>query len=202
MAIASKHVVAEETYKNPPIKVRSFEVDFRMESSEFERFAPTWIQQVVASKAYPKQELLQYWDFFIRRNKAGIPVPKGVLRNAARLSEQSSAGRLSRSIELNPPKDDSTAKIIFTLYRPTKTVTRYKQLRSEVARWLPVWSQHFDPARFGGIRLRYENEIAVTDYPTFWGSRGLELGQLLHQKPCDGRTIPSAIPDRAQSRHR
>ena len=180
MTIASKNPVVEETYKNPPIKVRSLEVNLRMEPSEFEQLAPTWIQQVIASNAYPKQELLQYWDFFIRENKEGIPVPKGVLSNSPRLYEQSVAGHLSRSIELNPPKNDSIAKIVFTLYRPTKSVTRYTQLRSEVARWLPVWSQNFHGTGFGGIKLRYNNEVSAKEYPDFWGPRGLELGRVLN----------------------
>lgn len=180
MAIALQIPAVRPNYKHPPIRVRSFEAKARLEPSDFERFAPSWLQQVTSSQSYPKQELRQYWDFFIRTNKEGVPIPKGVLTNVPRVYEESATGRLSRSIELYPPKDDSTARIVFTQNRPTKTVTRYTQLRSEVARWLADWQSNFHANGFGGIRLRYDNELTPTEYAHFWGERGLELARVLN----------------------
>ena len=170
----------EPNYKRPPIKVRSFEVESKIDSSQFERLTPAWLQHVLASQSYPRQQLQQRWDFFIRENKKGVPVPKGVLTNVPRLYEESANGRLSRSIDVYPPKEDDTAKLIFTLYRPTKSVTRYTQLRNEVTRWLFSWMENYHSAGLGGIRLRYDNELTPTEYPSFWGERGLELGRILN----------------------
>jgi hypothetical protein len=171
----------ETNYKHPPIKVRSFEASARLESSDFERFAPAWLQQVASTQTYPKQELRQHWDFFIRQNRDGVPIPKGVLTNVPRLYAEASNGLISRSIDLYPPKKrDETAKIVFVLYRPTRTVTRYTQLRNEVAKWLPDWMDSVHSSGLGGIRLRYDNEVPQKEYPTFWGEQGLSLGQILN----------------------
>src|SRR6476620_2109213 len=108
MSVTPQAPQVERSYKNPPIKVRSFEVEAKIDSSEFEQLAPAWVQHVWSSQSYPKQQLEQHWDFFIRQNKKGVPVPKGVLTNVPRLYEESSMGRLTRSIDLYPPKEDDT----------------------------------------------------------------------------------------------
>jgi hypothetical protein len=177
---ASQRSNVEIEYKNPPIRVRSLEVTTKISPNEFERLAPSWLQAVVASGSYPKQQLLQHWDFFVRPDKKGVPVPKGVLRSVPQLSAQSATGKLSRSIDLYPPNETETAKIMFTLYRPSKTVTRYTELRGEAGHWLPPFLEIFGVNGFGGVRLRYDNDLSSQQYPAFWGTKGLELSRVLN----------------------
>ncbi len=165
-------------YLHPPIIERVASVYCEMTEETFESRLEDWTQMV--REDFPVYEPLKEWLINFREvTEDKIPVldtTEPVLKITPRFSRKSSKEGFDWSIRC------AARQFTMNMHsNPTQGESRrYTHLRSEFAKWLPRWMQHFGVETVQRISLHYVNELSRQTVPKFYDKVGnLLLGNVI-----------------------
>lgn len=174
-------------YKSPPVVERVATVYADVQEELFESRFDEWRSLVEAE--YPVYEPLKEWLLHVEE-KEGIPLLKTAqpeLRITPRFSRKPSQDGFDWSIRC--PRGQFTMNMHSEVGKGQER--RHANLRTEYARWLPVWIKIFEVKKAARLVVIYVNKLNHESVPSFYTTAGhLQLDQLL--------TNFSSIPGRQE----
>lgn len=166
-------------YRRPPVIERVLSVYSTMSDEVFESHFEDW--RALVEPEYPVYEPLKQWLILVRdrEKEQGLPLfdtIKPELRITPRFSKKSSKEGFDWSIRC--PSGQLTVNMHS---RPDQGSTRrYGNIRSEFARWLPLWLERFSVESTSKITVHYVNLVNRHTLPSFVTEDGaLQLGKVL-----------------------